>query len=689
VIDGLRHAFARRGRFGGRDMGNDWRLTVKSRIRVAAALLVLWAGAIETRLFYLQVIASGDLAERAERQQQHTVRAPGKRGDILDRNGRVLATSADADTIYAVPSAIQNTEETVARLCGAFGDCADRERQLLVERFGKRNRFAYVRRQVSPEEARKIGALNLEGIGFVKETKRFYPNKELAAPLVGYVGVDNTGLSGIEYAYDRLIRGKDGSVLVNTDARRHAFNSVERPPTSGSSIELTIDQYLQHVAEKELHAAILENRAAGGSAIVLDPRTGEVLAMASEPTFNPNTFQETAEDRRRNRAVQDLYEPGSTFKLITASAAIEERVMPIDALIDTSPGYIHVGSNIVHDTKDHGVLTFADVIADSSNVGAIKIGLRVGVDRLSQYVERYGFGRPVSRDFPGESPGIVWDAAKWNEGVLAHVAIGYQVGVTPLQMVAAVSSIANGGQYIEPRIVRAAYRDNRRYSVQAKVVRRTVSANTAATLTTIMEGVVEHGTGTPSKIQGFTVAGKTGTAEKLVNNRYSKSDYNVSFVGFLPSRQPVLAIIVVIDSPHGTIPHFGGPVAGPVFRRIAEAALRHLGVAPTIDPMPPVLVARRDAPGPHATATAETAAPVISLVADGAPGSLPDLRGFSARDAMRALVKVGLTAQMTGNGFVVSQEPAAGAPLETVGGVVRLLLDRSSPRSASAEALRR
>jgi len=364
-------------------------------------------------------------------------------------------------------------------------------------------------------------------------------------------------------------------------------------------------------------------------------------------------------------------------------------VMPIDALIDTSPGYIHVGSNIVHDTKDHGVLTFADVIADSSNVGAIKIGLRVGIDRLSQYVERYGFGRPVSRDFPGESPGIVWDAAKWNEGVLAHVAIGYQVGVTPLQMVAAVSSIANGGQYIEPRIVRAAYRDNRRYSVQAKVVRRTVSANTAATLTTIMEGVVEHGTGTPSKIQGFTVAGKTGTAEKLVNNRYSKSDYNVSFVGFLPSRQPVLAIIVVIDSPHGTIPHFGGPVAGPVFRRIAEAALRHLGVAPTIDPMPPVLVARRDAPGPHATATAETAAPVISLVADGAPGSLPDLRGLSARDAMRALVKVGLTAQMTGNGFVVSQEPAAGAPLETVGGVVRLLLDRSSPRSASAEALRR
>jgi cell division protein FtsI (penicillin-binding protein 3) len=577
----------------------------------------------------------------------------------------------------------------VAKLCAAFADCTDRERQLLLERFGKRSHFAYVRRQVSPEEAQTIAALNLDGIGFVKETKRFYPNKELAAPLVGYVGVDNTGLSGIEYAYDRLIRGKDGSVLVNTDARRHAFNSVERPPTSGSSIELTIDEYLQHVAERELHAGVVENRAAGGSAIVLDPASGEILAMASEPTFNPNTFQESAEEHRRNRAVQDLYEPGSTFKLVTASAAIEERLMPIDTLIDTSPGYIRVGTNIVHDTKDHGVLSFADVIADSSNVGAIKIGLRVGVDRLSQYVQRYGFGRPVSRDFPGENPGIVWDPAKWNEGVLAHVAIGYQVGVTPLQMLAAVSSIANGGQFIEPRIVRAAYRDNRRYAVQPKVVRRTVSANTAATLTTIMEGVVDHGTGTPSKIQGYTVAGKTGTANKLINNRYSKSDYNVSFVGFLPSRRPALAIIVVIDSPHGTIPHFGGPVAAPVFKRIAESALRYLGIAPTIDPMPPVLVARRDAAGPHPAATADSSPPVISLVSDGPAGSLPDLRGMSARDAMRALVKLGLTARMTGDGFVVSQEPVAGVPLDAAGGVVRMQLDRASLRSSGAEAIQR
>ncbi len=688
MIETLRRVWTRQGRTsaGGRETARDWRFTLRRRISVTAVFLGVWAIGIETRLVYLQVIARADLAERAERQQKHTVRAPGKRGDILDRKGHVLATSADADTIYAVPSAIEDPQATVATLCGAFGDCTDRERQVLVERFGRRNSFAYVRRQVSPDEAERIAALNLGGIGFVKESKRFYPNKELGAHLVGYVGVDNTGLNGIEFAYDRLIRGKDGSVLVNTDARQHAFNSVERPPTSGSSIELTIDEYLQHVAERELHAGVVDNHAAAGSAIVLDPKTGEILAMANEPTFNPNTFQESAEESRRNRAVQDLYEPGSTFKLITASAAIEERVMPIDTMIDTSPGYIRVGSELVHDTQDHGVLSFGDVIDDSSNVGAIKIGLKVGADRLSQYVQRYGFGRAVSRDFPGESPGIVWDPAKWNEGVLAHVSIGYQVGVTPLQMLAAVASIANGGEYIEPRLVRAAYRDSRRYVVQPNVIRRTVTADTAATLTTIMEGVVERGTGTPATISGFTVAGKTGTAEKLINNRYSKSDYNVSFVGFLPSRQPALAIIVVIDSPHGPN-RFGGPVSGPVFKRIAESAVRYLGIAPTIDPMPPVLVARRDTQAPRPTAAPAMKAPVMSLVANSPATSVPDLRGMSARDAMHALVTLGLTAHISGDGFVASQEPAAGAPRDEAGGGVRLLLERAIS-TAGAEMVR-
>ena len=311
-------------------------------------------------------------------------------------------------------------------------------------------------------------------------------------------------------------------------------------------------------------------------------------------------------------------------------------------------------------------------------------------------MQLFGFGRPVSRDFPGESPGIIWDPAKWTEGALAHVSIGYQVGVTPLQMVAAVAAIANGGEYVEPRVVRAAYRDGRRYVVQPKVVRRAIAADTAATLATIMEGVVDHGTGTPAKVAGYTIAGKTGTAAKLVNGRYSQSDYNASFVGFLPSRNPALAIIVVVDSPHGPNHYYGGPVSAPIFKRIAESALLYLGIAPTIDPAPPVLVVRREPDGPPsrirrfggASPQPPSAAAgdrtVVSLVADGLPGTMPDVRGLSARDAVGALVKLGLSARITGDGVVVSQDPLPGAPLDDAG-PCRLVLARARVAPAAAD----
>src|SRR5205823_5754169 len=298
----------------------------------------------------------------------------------------------------------------------------------------------------------------------------FYPNKELAAHLLGYVGIDNSGLSGLEYTYDPQIRGRKGTILIQTDARRHAFSRFERPPTSGATVELTVDEYLQHIAERELHRGVVENRAAGGSAIIMNPHTGEILAMANEPTFNPNAYRDSQETERRNRAVQDLYEPGSTFKVVTVSAAIEEKVMPIDTMIDTNPGVIHIAGRPKPVTEashhNYGVLSLSDVIVRSSNVGAIKIGMRVGTERLSKYVARYGFGHPVSPDFPGESPGIVWNPSKWTESALASVSMGYQVGVTPLQMAAAVSSVANNGDMMEPRVIRAIYRDNRRYAVQ-------------------------------------------------------------------------------------------------------------------------------------------------------------------------------------------------------------------------------
>jgi cell division protein FtsI (penicillin-binding protein 3) len=399
----------------------------------------------------------------------------------------------------------------------------------------------------------------------------------------------------------------------------------------------------------------------------MDPKTGEILAMANEPTYNPNAYREASSGERRNRAVQDLYEPGSTFKIITASAAIEERIMPIDAPIDVSGGSIRMGSRVVRDVRDYGRLSFTDVLVRSSNVGAIKIGFQIGTNRLSQYVRRFGFGRPISPDFPGESPGIVWDAEKWTDSALMSVSMGYQVGVTPLQMAAATSSVANGGQLIEPRVVRAVYEKDRRHAVAPRVIRRTIDAGTAATLTAIMEEIVERGTGRAAQVPGYAVAGKTGTSAKLVGGRYSNSEYNASFVGFVPSRNPAVTIIVVIDAPHtgaaySGATHGGGAVAAPVFQRIAEATLRRLGVPPTVNPAPPVILARPDE-APPPMAPGEAAMALVSFLSDVPAGTVPDVRGMSAREAMRTLAALGLSPRVSGDGFVISQDPAPGAPL--------------------------
>jgi cell division protein FtsI (penicillin-binding protein 3) len=656
----------------------NWRLTVRSRAAAISALLALWTVGIETRLVVLQVGRHSDLVARAERQQMRTMEATAKRGDILDRRGHVLATSVDADSIYAVPSEIVDAGEVVARLCQALGDCRSGERQMLAERLGQSKAFAYVRRQVDPEKARRVAALNLDGVGFVKESRRFYPNKELAAHVLGWVGIDNQGLSGLEYTYDPQIRGKKGTILIQTDARRHAFSRFERPPTAGSTVELTVDEYLQYVAERELHAGVVENLAAGGSAIIMKPRTGEILAMANEPTFNPNAYRDFDDDRRRNRAIQDLYEPGSTFKIVTASAAIEERVMPVDAMIDTSPGRIRIGGRVITDDggRNNGVLSFTRVIVKSSNVGAIRIGFQVGTERMSRFVSLFGFGRQVSPDFPSESPGIVWRPEKWTDSALASVSMGYQVAVTPLQMAAAVSTIANGGLYVEPRVIRAVYRNGIRYQVTPKVLRRTISAGTAAALTTIMEAVVSEGTAKRARMDGYTLAGKTGTAQKLVNGVYSHVDHNASFIGFVPSRDPEFAIVVVVDSAKGVNGDHGGTVAAPIFKRIAEATVSYLGVPPTVNPAPPVLIARLNAPSPPSGSTIASGPPMVTLIADGPEARVPDLRGLSAREAVRALVKVGMSPRLSGEGVVVSQTPAPGAPLDD-GGVCRLYLERS------------
>jgi cell division protein FtsI/penicillin-binding protein 2 len=660
----------------------NWRPTVKRRVLVGASVFVVWTAAIEARLIYLQVMSHADLTSRAERQQQRTIASPAKRGEIYDRHGRLLAYSVDTDTIYAVPYEVNAPEATAAKLCAVLDGC---DRAALSERLSRPRPFTYVKRRVTPLEARKVADLKLDGIGFMRESRRFYPNRELGSHLLGYVGLDNAGLSGLEATYDKVIRGREGTLLITTDAKRHAFSRLERAPTVGGSLELTIDERLQHIVERELRAGIDAKRADGGSAVVMDPHTGEVLAIASWPTFNPNIYNAASEVARRNRAVQDIYEPGSTFKVVTVAAALEENVMPINSYIDTNPGVIRFGSSVVDEYggRNYGVLSFTEVIVKSSNVGAIKIGLRIGPERMGLYMNRFGFGRPTSPDFPSESPGIVWSPEKLNDRALASVSMGYQVAVTPLQMTAAMSAVANGGTWIEPRVVRAVVRDGVRTPIRPNVTRRAISAETAAELLPILEGVVEEGTGKLAKIPGFTVAGKTGTADKLINGRYSGSHQNVSFIGFAPSRSPAITIIVMVDTPRvGS--DTGGYVAAPIFQRIAEASLRHLRVAPTVDAPPPVVVAAAETP-PVTPASGPPWRMIVPLLPGGGDASLvPDLRGLSAREALNALARLGLSARLQGKGVVVEQTPAAGTPLER-GVTCTLVLDRDLSRASTVQ----
>jgi cell division protein FtsI (penicillin-binding protein 3) len=656
----------------------DWRRVMRRRLGLFAALLALWVVAIESRLVFLQVFQHEELANRAERQRSKTIAIPGKRGELLDRAGRVLAYSVDGDAVFAEPTIVREPARVAARVCQAIDGCTPDDQKQMAERLSQQRPFTYLWRRATPADAERVRALKIRGVGLLREDRRYYPHRELAAHVLGYVGLDGDGLGGIEAACEELIAGQPGKMLLQTDAKQNAFARVQKPPTAGATLELTIDAYLQFVTERELRRGVEEFGARGGSVVIMDPNTGDILALANWPTFNPNAYNAVRDEQRRNRAVQEVYEPGSTFKVVTASAAIEEHVAGPTDVFDVSRGAITFGPRTIRDVHRYGPLSFTDVIVKSSNVGAILIGQRVGPERMARYVSAFGFGQPALRVLRGESRGIVWDVSRLNASALASVSMGYQIGVTPIQMATAVSAIANGGQLVAPRIVRAVIRDGRRAETPTRVVRRTVTPETAATLTTIMEAVVAEGTAKAAQLDGYTVAGKTGTAAKLENGRYSKSDYNGSFVGFVPSRRPALTVLVVIDSPHGK-GYYGGVVAAPVFKRVAEQALLHLGIAPTINPEPPVIVARHDgAEGtrPAMTRATSVLAPILNQPA--ANGLMPELRGMSAREAVQTLVRLGLVPRVVGDGLVSEQDLAPGMAIER-GATVVVHLERRTP----------
>jgi cell division protein FtsI (penicillin-binding protein 3) len=529
---------------------------------------------VALRLVYLQVFQRAELTVRAERQQERVVKLKPKRGTIYDRMGRELAVSLDVNSVYGVPSEIDNPRAVALQLSRILR----KDRRHLEQRLAGNKQFVWLSRKVEPGRAEKIRELGNKEIGLRLEAKRFYPKKTLAGPLLGFLGVDNKGLEGLELAYDKSLRGVNGWVLAEKDALgRTVFPGGSgfqyRLPKPGHDVILTIDEVIQHIAEKELDEALATSHAKGGVCLVMNPQTGEVLALSVRSAshdgqaFNPNEPQRSKPAEWRNRAVTDAFEPGSIFKPFLASAALEERVVHPLEQIDCSAGKIQVADRVIRDAHQNGVLTFTDVIAESSNVGTITVALRLGKERFAKYISAFGFGKKTDVDIPGEIAGQLKDYHLWSGVSIGSIAIGQEIGVTPIQMATAYCALANGGMLMKPYIVSeiADHDGGEGKKIQAQIVQR----------------VVEAGTGQKARPDGYTAAGKTGTAQKIDprTGRYSQKDYVSSFVGFTPANSPKLVILVMVDSPEGP-DHFGGSVAGPVFKAVAEQSLAYLQVAP-------------------------------------------------------------------------------------------------------------
>jgi cell division protein FtsI (penicillin-binding protein 3) len=678
-----------------------WERLVRLRLMLVALSLCLWALIVLSRLVQLQVFGREAFARQAARQSERTINLDPRRGPILDRAGRPLAVSVDADSIYAVPQEVDDAPRTAAALARALGLDATGRKEL-VATLQKNRAFVWVRRKVDPVTAAAVRDLQLPGIGFLTENRRYYPKRELGAQVLGWVGVDNTGMSGVEYAYDDLIRGRAAKVTVHIDARRRPVGHTEKPSTDGHTIVLTIDESLQFMAERELERSVAATGAAAGTVLVLDPRTGEVLAMANRPGFNPNRFAAYSSSRWRNRAVSDAFEPGSVFKVVTAAAALQERVVDPDEVIDCGRGSIEVAGTVINDHAVFDQLSFRDVMARSSDVGVVRVAQRLGRESFHRYVREFGFGAPTGIDLPGESGGLLRPTARWSALSLPSMSFGQEVGVTALQMASALAAVANGGYVMRPYVVRRVEDASGRVvrSTQPVALRRVLEPATVDVLTNVLRGVVEHGTGRNAAITGYAVAGKTGTAQKVDGSgRYSMIDHVASFVGFVPAQRPALVVLASLDTPRGPR-NQGGDVAAPLFARVAEHALRQLGI-PADDPERAVRMAAYRPLAPRAVPAAWTGPPGPGVASPSAPapvddhpgaGLMPDLRGLAAREAAVTATRAGLIVELHGSGRVVEQRPEPGTRIEP-GRACLLRLDRTIPAvpaepPASPEAAR-
>jgi cell division protein FtsI (penicillin-binding protein 3) len=626
--------------------------------------------AVVARLGHLQLLRRDELARFADRQYSKTVPLRPKRGPIFDRHGQALAVSTEVESVFADPRRIADRAETAARLASLLGE-PSRE---IEERLRTDRPFVWLKRKLPPPLAQAVRALGLPGIGLLPESLRLYPNRELGAHVLGFEGLDDHGLEGIELAYDRLLGGDAGMALVERDALGRDVTAQPRilkAPTPGQGLILTLDATIQYIAERELDAAWRRTRAQAGMIVAMDPRTGEILAMAIRPTFNPNAPQSFGPAEWRNRAVSDPFEPGSTFKAILAAAALEEEVFRPEDRLYAEQGVITIANRPIHDWKRYGWLSFREVLQYSSNVGAIKVGLAVGRDRYYKYMTGFGFGSLTGVGLPGESRGQLRPPSRWSGLSLASMAIGQEVSVTALQILNAFATIANGGRLMQPHMVRAVLdqdgREVRRFEPEA--VRQVISPETAATLRGVLTTVVAQGTGARAAVDGYAVAGKTGTAQKLDpgTHVYSRRPGVLSFVGFAPAEAPRLAMFVMLDEPKTVA--WGSEAAAPIFAAVAGPVLRALGIRPADVPSVPLV---RTVGEPAAAPGSVTAA------VDGAEPVMPDLVGRSLRQALGVLAAYDVEVAIAGRGVVVRQTPAAGTAL-TPGTACRLELSPPRP----------
>lgn len=645
---------------------SPWRLFV-----VSLALLLGFA-VVVGRLVQVQVLHGAQLKQLAEDQYLKEMELSAPRGDVLDRQGRTLAVSVAVESVFVDPRHFDKSD--VGALAQALA-VAPRE---IRKRMGKRKSFAWIKRRIAPVQADAVRALKLKGVYFSTESKRYYPNRELAAHVLGFVGVDGKGLAGVEREFDQSLRGRSADVGVLRDAHGRRVSTGDILPVQnleGDDLYLTIDAAIQQLTEEALAQAVASHHAKAGIAVVLDPRDGAILAMANVPTYNPNDAGKAKASARRDRVVTDVFEPGSTVKPLIVAAAMDAHVVQANDVFDCEKGAYKVGRHTIRDTHRYDTLSVSDIIAKSSNIGALKIGARLGAGPMYSQLRQLGFGQKTGLQLPGEVKGILAAPKHWSAARLATISFGQGIGVTAIQLTAAIAAIAADGVWHQPYVVqrRVASDGSVLYVHQpvdeasdSKKVRRVFSAKTAQAVATMMEGVVAvGGTGPRAAIHGLRVAGKTGTSQKadLLTGGYSVDKRIGSFVGFAPVEAPRAVVLVSIDEPQGM--SYGGVVAAPAFREIMRGTLAHLGISVEEDDQALLAQEPEDEEG-QLTVGGIIAVPAAVPVVAKTDGRVPDLRGLDLRRAAAAALSLGLELRIVGRGRVVEQAPPAGASLEGV-----------------------